>query len=71
VIEIEVSYPNFDAYWDGQTALANSVVQIIRQMTKSAVDRLKAHLREHLPTDRSGRISHPAKANAVKGRVPV
>jgi hypothetical protein len=40
-------------------------------MSAPAVERLKAYLREHLPTDRNGRIAYAARANAVKGSVPV
>ena len=70
-IEIEVSYPNFDDYWSSQTGLANHpVVQPIRKMSAPDVARLQAYLRDHLPTDQSGRIAYPARANAVKGQVP-
>ena len=69
-IEIEVSYPNFDDYWSAQTGLTNVVVQPIRKMLEPEVARLQAYLREHLPTDRSGRIAYPARANAVRARVP-
>jgi ubiquinone/menaquinone biosynthesis C-methylase UbiE len=67
-IEIEVSYPNFDDYWSAQTGLANPVVQPIRKMSDPDVARLQAYLRDRLPTDHSGRIAYPARANAVKGR---
>lgn len=70
MIEIEVSYPDFDACWASQTALANTTVQYLRKMSAPEVERVKAHLREHLPKDRTGRIAYKAWANAVKGRVP-
>ena len=69
-IEVEVSYPNFKEYWSAQTGLANPIVQAIRKMSEPDAAALQANLREHLPTDRSGRIAYPARANAVKGRVP-
>lgn len=69
-IEIEVSYSNFEEYWEGQTVFANSTVQHIRKMTAADVERLKSSLRERLPRDRNGRIAYKAWANAVKGRVP-
>jgi SAM-dependent methyltransferase len=69
-IEIEVSYPNFADYWSAQTGLANTVVQSTRKFSEPDVARLQAYLRNHLPTDHSGRIAYPARANAVKGRVP-
>ena len=69
-IEIEVSYPDFDAYWTAQTGFANTVVQHMRKMTEAQIEELKAHLRERLPRDKSGRIVYKAWANAAKGRVP-
>lgn len=69
-IEIEVSYPNFEDYWSAQTGLANPVTQAIRKLSETNVAALQADLRERLPTVPSGRIAYPARANAVKGRVP-
>jgi hypothetical protein len=69
-IEIEVSYWDFDDYWNAQTGFTNLVVQPIRKMAAPDVARLKAGLRDRLTTDRSGRIAYPARANAVKGRAP-
>jgi len=70
MIEIEVSYPDFDTYWTSQTALANNIVQYLHKMPAADVERVKAHLCEHLPTDPAGRISYKARASAAKGRVP-
>ena len=70
MIEIEVSYPDFDAYWESQTALANTTVQYLRKMTAADVERVKTYLREYLPKDQSGRIAYTARASAAKGRVP-
>jgi ubiquinone/menaquinone biosynthesis C-methylase UbiE len=69
-IEIDVSFADFDEYWTAQTGFANTVVQHMRKLTEAQIEQLKAHLREHLPRDRSGRIAYKAWANAVKGRVP-
>jgi SAM-dependent methyltransferase len=68
-IDITVSYANFDDFWSSQTALANPYVQAIRKLAPPEIERLKAYLREHLPTNREGRVAYPASANAVKGRV--
>jgi ubiquinone/menaquinone biosynthesis C-methylase UbiE len=70
VIEVELSYPNFDEYWSAQTGLANYIVQQIHKMPAADVDRLKDGLRQSLPKDAKGRIISKARANAVKGRVP-
>jgi ubiquinone/menaquinone biosynthesis C-methylase UbiE len=69
-IDIEVTYPSFSDYWSSQTALASTTVQHVRKMSASQLERLKAYLQEHLPMDRAGRVAYPARANAVKGRVP-
>ncbi len=70
MIEIDVTYPDFDTYWQSQTALANTTVQYLRKMPPADVERVKAHLLEHLPTDQSGRITYKARASAAKGGVP-
>jgi hypothetical protein len=57
-------------YWSAQTGLANPIVQAIRKMSEQDISALQTNLREQLPTNRSGRIAYPARANAVKGRVP-
>jgi ubiquinone/menaquinone biosynthesis C-methylase UbiE len=69
-IEITVSYANFDEYWAAETGLANPTTQPIRKMAPTDVERLKEYLREHLRTDKNGRIAYPARANAIKGSVP-
>jgi len=70
VIEVELTYADFDEYWFAQTALANYIVQQIRKMPAPDVERLKDGLRKSLPKDAIGRIIAKARANAVKGRVP-
>lgn len=67
-IDIEVSYVDFEDYWESNTALGHPAVRLIQQMTEADVDHLKSHLREHLPTERDGRIAYAARANAIKGR---
>jgi len=70
MIEIDVCYPDFDIFWASQTGLANNVVQYLQKMTAAEVEKVKAHLREQLPSDRSGQIAYKARACAAKGRVP-
>lgn len=70
MIEIDVSYPDFDTYWTNQTALANSIVQHLRAMPDSDVARVKSRLRDLVPTDPAGRIVYQARASAARGRLP-
>lgn len=69
LIEIDVSFSDFDAYWCSQTGLANNTIQYLQKMTAAEVEKVKAHLRERLP-DQAGRIAYQARASAAKGRVP-
>ena len=43
----------------------------IAAMAPSSVEKLKARLAERLPADASGRVTYQARANAIKGRVPM
>lgn len=58
------------AYWASQTRLANNIVQYLQRMTKADVEKVKAHLRQRLPTDAAGRIAYQARASAAKDCVP-
>lgn len=64
IIEIRLEFDGFDDYWSRQTR------DIIADLAAADVERVKALLRERLPTDSDGRVSHTARAYAVKGRVP-
>ena len=70
VIEVDVTYPDFDEYWSAQTALPNYLVQVIQKMSAAEVERLQTRLRTSLPRDECGNIAYKARANAVKGRAP-
>lgn len=70
-IEITVAYGDFEEFWSSQTALPNNFVRVIRAMDPIEVDRLQAYLRVHLPRNGAGSIAYPARANAIKGRVPL
>jgi len=68
--EIQLDFPDFDEYWDSQTSLVNNSIRPIQEMSDATVERLKAILRERLPTDSNGGISFPARCNAVMGIAP-
>ncbi|MBI1779142.1 MAG: methyltransferase domain-containing protein [Proteobacteria bacterium] len=69
-IAIEVAFRDFDEFWDSNMALATPIVQKVRALSPADLERLKAILRQRLLKGADGRISFPARANAVKGRVP-
>ncbi|MFT5439469.1 MAG: ubiquinone/menaquinone biosynthesis C-methylase UbiE [Alphaproteobacteria bacterium] len=63
-IESQFIFKDFDDYWSSQTG------ETIRDLSDADVKRLKAFLRDSLPTDENGQISYTARANAIRGRVP-
>lgn len=68
-IVVERTYGNFDEFWT--TSMASpSVTAALKAMPAANVERLKARVRDKLPTDTVGGITYSARANAVKGRVP-
>jgi ubiquinone/menaquinone biosynthesis C-methylase UbiE len=67
-IEIQVTYADFNDYWESNTVASGAAASRIRTLPAEQLERLKASLRDGLPADAQGRISYPARANAVKGR---
>jgi hypothetical protein len=69
-IDIEVSYKDFDDFWQSSTALGSPSAQQLRALPTTDLERVRDWLRKSLPQDATGRITYGAYANAVKGRVP-
>jgi SAM-dependent methyltransferase len=68
-IAVTRSFGDFDELW-GITASGPGLKQILASMAVNDVATLKQRVRERVPADAEGRITLPARANAVKGRVP-
>ncbi len=69
-ISVERTFANFDDYW--RTILGGpSVSAKLAAMTPEGLVLLKARMRSRLPADATGRITYGARANAIKGRVPL
>jgi hypothetical protein len=61
---------DFDDYW--ATILGGpSVAPRLAAMASESLAHLKARMRERLSADDAGHITSSARANAVKGRVPI
>jgi len=69
-IHVQREFADFDEYW---TIICGSpgAGPKLRAMTQQNADLLKSRLRERLQPGRTGRIECSARANAVKGRVPL
>jgi len=68
-ITVERTFADFDSFWKiAQTGprLAASIAAMPAGDRQTLSDRLRARL----PTDTGGRITHKARANAIKGEVP-
>jgi len=68
-IAVRRTFADFEDFW-GSSVAQPTIGPPIAAMAAGDVDRLKARLRARLPADASGRIAYPARANAIKGRLP-
>jgi ubiquinone/menaquinone biosynthesis C-methylase UbiE len=70
IIEVTVSFPDFDDFWLAQTPSYSPMTKLISSMTTSERARLIESVRARVPIRADGRIEYPARANAIKARVP-
>jgi SAM-dependent methyltransferase len=70
VIEVERGFADFADFWAIQ-ATAARIGPVLASMPDGDVERLKTRVRDRLPADADGRITCSARANAVKGRLPM
>lgn len=69
-ITVQRTFADFDTYWT--TVLGGpSVGRLLAAMPSGDLALLKTRMRALLPEDNTGRITCSARANAVKGRVPI
>jgi ubiquinone/menaquinone biosynthesis C-methylase UbiE len=69
-IEVTVSFPDFESFWLAQTPSYSPTTKMIGAMTTAERARLSEAIRARLPRGPCGRIQYPARANAIKARVP-
>lgn len=70
VIDVTVSFPDFDAFWLAQTPSYSPTTKLIAAMPDNDRLRLVRCVRAHLPMRPDGRIEYAARANAIKARAP-
>jgi hypothetical protein len=68
VITVERTYDSFDDLW-GTLMTSPSVKASMAKMSPAQGEELKDRVRSAFPAAADGRITYPAWANAVKGRV--
>jgi SAM-dependent methyltransferase len=69
-ITVQRTFADFDDYWT-TIRMGPSVGPALAAMAPSDISGLEARMRGRLPVDAAGRITYSARANAVKGRVPM
>jgi hypothetical protein len=68
-IDVQRTFDDFDDFWT-TTLLVPTLRPTFAAMPSKDREILNTRVRERLPTDAAGRITHEARANAVKGRMP-
>lgn len=66
-IDIKITYPDFESYWNSNTGFVGPMVTAIRALDDVKQREIKQVAREMLPVDAEGRVSYSATVNAVKG----
>jgi ubiquinone/menaquinone biosynthesis C-methylase UbiE len=69
-IDITVSFPDFETFWLAQTPSYAPTTRMIAAMQGTDRQRLMEAVRAGLPVSPDGTIEYPARANAIKARVP-
>ena len=69
-ITVSRTFDDFDQFWSITTSIGTSR-SLLASLPADEVGRLKERVRARLPADAGGRISYEARANAIKGRVPI
>jgi hypothetical protein len=66
---VQRTFADFEDFWT-TSMMAATVSQTIAAMAPGDAELLKMRMRARLPEDAAGRITHGARANAIRGRVP-
>jgi SAM-dependent methyltransferase len=69
-IRIDTVFSGFDDYWDSNAVPAGPQGLLITSLAPDVREQFRTKLRAELSPGADGRITVPAIANAVKGRVP-
>jgi len=68
-IAVQREFPDFDAFWEASTK-TGTVRQTLAGMPREDIERLKQRVRARMTPGAQGAITHQARANAIRGRVP-
>ena len=68
-ITVQRTFADFEDFWT-TSMMSATVSQTIAAMATADAELLKMRMCARLPADVAGRITHGARANAIRGRVP-
>jgi SAM-dependent methyltransferase len=68
-ISISRNFTDFEDFWS-QSTLTGSTRPMLAAMQPEDIAQVKARVRARMTADAEGKITHSARANAIKGRVP-
>jgi len=69
-IEVTMSFSDFNDYWQSQTPSYTPTGKMIAALSESDREKVLASVRARLPAGPDGSVTHSARANAIKARVP-
>jgi SAM-dependent methyltransferase len=69
VIDVTVSFPNFNEFWRTQTPSFNPMGKLIAALPEPQREKLSNSVRDRLPADADGSIAYSARAHAIKAHV--
>lgn len=70
-LPLTVTFDDFEDFWQSNFQSVGPLGAVLSGLPEADREKLRATLKENLPTDANGRISYGAVANAVKGRKTV
>lgn len=68
-IVVSRTFTDFEDYW-AQSTLTSGIRPMLAAMQPADVERVKVGVRARMGANAPGQITHSARANAIKGRVP-
>jgi len=69
-IDVTLTFPDFDDFWTSQMPSFTPQTRLIRALPKTQQNDLKEAVKRRLSIGPGGSVSHTARANAIKARVP-
>ncbi|HET7237428.1 MAG TPA: hypothetical protein VFI76_00255, partial [Terrimicrobiaceae bacterium] len=70
MIDVTMSFSDFNDFWLSQTPSYHPTGKMIAALSDSDREKVLASARARLPAGPDGSVTHSARANAIKARVP-